>query len=115
MKKKVSIIVIHYNQSEYVKIALDSVFQQSYKEIELIFADDASDDIDLNDLKKYCQRKNEKKFKIVWQINSKNLIERISPVKQECTFLYLPLFTYFSSYLSAFWKEAVLWGYGQSI
>lgn len=94
MKKKVSIIVIHYNQSEYVKIALDSVFQQSYKEIELIFADDASDDIDLNDLKKYCQRKNEKNFKIVWQINSKNLgtVKSLNQALTKCTGDYVLIF-----------------------
>lgn len=94
MKKKVSIIVIHYNQSEYVKIALDSVFQQSYKEIELIFADDASDDIDLNDLKKYCQRKNVNKMKIVWQINSTNLgtVKSLNQALTKCTGDYVLIF-----------------------
>lgn len=73
MSKKVSVILIHYNQPQYVKEALDSVFNQSYNNIELIFADDASSNIDLDYLKKYCKDNNKKKYDIIWQINKENL------------------------------------------
>lgn len=73
VNKKVSIILIHYNQSGYVKEALSSIFKQTYKNIELIFADDASSDLELNDLKEYCKENNKKNFDIIWQINKQNV------------------------------------------
>lgn len=73
MNKKVSIILIHYNQPDYVKTALDSIFEQTYKNIELIFADDCSNQIDVEDLKKYCKENNKNKIDIIWQINNENI------------------------------------------
>lgn len=73
MHKKVSIILIHYNQPEYVEIALDSIFKQTYKNIELIFADDGSKQIDLEHLKKFCNSRNKSKIDIIWQINKENM------------------------------------------
>ncbi len=73
MQKKVSIILIHYNQPEYVEIALDSIFKQTYKNIELVFADDGSKQIDLKHLKDFCSSHNKNKIDIIWQINKKNM------------------------------------------
>ena len=55
--KTVSIILIHYNQKEFIKEALKSVFNQVYKKIELIIADDASEKFDLRDIKNMLKRK----------------------------------------------------------
>lgn len=63
LDKKVSIILIHYNQPQYVNDALDSVFAQSYSNIELIFADDCSKELNTDNLKKYCLNKNKKNIK----------------------------------------------------
>lgn len=73
MQKKVSIILIHYNQPEYVEIALDSIFKQTYKNIELIFADDGSKQIDLKHLKDFCTSHNKNKIDVIWQINQENI------------------------------------------
>ena len=71
--KKVSIVLAHYNQPMYVKQALYSILNQTYNNIELIFADDASTTIDVNNLKKYVKENNKKDFKVIWQINEKNV------------------------------------------
>lgn len=40
----VSLIILFYNQEDYVKSALDGVFSQNYENIEIIISDDASVD-----------------------------------------------------------------------
>jgi len=44
----VSVVVITYNSSQYIQETLDSVFSQSYSNIELIIADDFSKDNTIN-------------------------------------------------------------------
>ncbi len=72
-EKKVSIILIHYNQKEYIKGALSSIFKQKYKNISLIIADDASKDFDLDDIKKFINKQNKKKYEVRYSINKENL------------------------------------------
>lgn len=50
---KVSIIIPTYNSQEFIKSALDSVFSQSYQNIECIVVDGASTDNTLNIIKEY--------------------------------------------------------------
>ena len=40
--EKFTVIITHYNQMQYIEEALKSVLKQSYKNIELIVADDCS-------------------------------------------------------------------------
>lgn len=49
---KVSICIPIYNVENYLSDCLDSIFQQSYQDIEYIFVDDASTDNSINILKK---------------------------------------------------------------
>lgn len=73
LKDKVSIILLHYNQQKYIKEALGSVFDQKYKNIELIIADDATENFDVAEIKKYCKLCNKNNIHVIWQINDKNI------------------------------------------
>ena len=59
----ISCIIPTYKKMDYLKVALDSIFIQDYPKIEVIVADDCSDNIDVNELKKYIE--NNKKENIV--------------------------------------------------
>ncbi len=67
---KVSIIVPVYNSEKYLKICLDSLVNQTLKEIEIIAIDDASSDKSLEILKNY-EQKYPNKIKVY--TNPKNL------------------------------------------
>jgi glycosyltransferase involved in cell wall biosynthesis len=53
---KVSIIVPNYNHESYLRHRLDSVYQQTYQNIEVILLDDASNDESTQILEEYRQR-----------------------------------------------------------
>ena len=61
--KKVSIIVPVYNAENYLKQCLDSIVNQTYKNIEIICINDASTDNSLSILKEY--EENDKRIKIL--------------------------------------------------
>lgn len=50
-----SVIILHYNQQNYLFEALDSVFIQDYDNIELIIADDASYELDIDRIQSYVE------------------------------------------------------------
>lgn len=54
MDIKISVIIPVYNMSQYVGECLDSIVQQTLKEIEVIMVDDGSTDDSLSILKKYA-------------------------------------------------------------
>ena len=55
-KNLVSILIINYNNWQYIDRAIKSCLRQSYKNIEILFFDDKSTDTSINVIKKY--RKN---------------------------------------------------------
>ena len=57
---KVSIIIVNYNNAKYLENCINSVFNQSYKNKEIIVVDDISEDNSLDVLKKF-----KKKIKII--------------------------------------------------
>ena len=59
-KPLVSIVIIHYNTPQYLRTCLDSIFKQSYTNIEVIFIDNDSPDKDGLELVKreYGKREN---------------------------------------------------------
>ena len=52
----VSVVMINYNDSEYLREAVDSVLQQKYEPMELVFVDDASTDASWSILTDYAKR-----------------------------------------------------------
>jgi glycosyltransferase involved in cell wall biosynthesis len=54
LNKKVSIIVPIYNASEYLSRSIESILNQSYKNIEIILIDDASSDNSKDIIKEYA-------------------------------------------------------------
>lgn len=73
MSKLFSVIVLYYNQVDYWKEAIDSVIMQDYPEIQIIFADDGSKNVDFAAISGYVKQNagdNIKEF--IFQRNSKN-------------------------------------------
>ena len=66
---KVTIIIPVYNAEKYLKMCLDSVINQSLKEIEIICTDDKSTDNSLEILKEY--KRNDKRIKIIENTENK--------------------------------------------
>lgn len=69
---KVSILLLCYNNFCYIFEALDSIFNQTYINIELIISDDCSDDFDLKKLQKYISKKPKDKVRKI--IINQNII-----------------------------------------
>ena len=69
MNKKESLITVYitnHNYGKYIKQSIDSVFNQTYKNFELIIIDDGSIDNSKNVIEKY---KKNKKVRIIYQNN----------------------------------------------
>ena len=64
---KVSVIVPVFNTEKYLKECVDSIINQSLKDIEIIFIDDGSNDNSLSILEEYG--KNDKRIKIISKLN----------------------------------------------
>ena len=65
---KASVIIINYNNAKYVDQCIRSILLQSYKNFEIIFVDDNSQDNSLEVIKKYKKKirivKKKKKIKL---------------------------------------------------
>lgn len=74
IKDLFSIIVLHYYQSEFIETALFSVFKQNYSSIELIIADDNSDDFNAEKIDEFVKlNKTDQIVKYSIIKNTKNL------------------------------------------
>ena len=52
-KIKVSVLIVNYNNSKYIKQCINSVLKQNYPNIEIIFLDDGSEDKSLEEIKPF--------------------------------------------------------------
>ena len=59
MNPRVSILIPAYNDEKYIKFAIESVLQQSFKKWELVIVDDCSEDHTYEIAKSYINNKNE--------------------------------------------------------
>jgi len=55
---KVSVLIINYNNEKFIKKSIDSIFEQKYKNCEIIFFDDNSTDASLKTITKFKKKKN---------------------------------------------------------
>ena len=67
MKEKISVVIPVYNVEKYLSRCLDSVINNSYKNLEIICIDDESPDNSLNILKEYSKK--DSRMRIISQKN----------------------------------------------
>ncbi len=65
--KKISVIIPIYNSSKYLKICLNSIINQTYKNLEIILIDDGSNDNSLEICKEF--EKEDHRIKLIHQSN----------------------------------------------
>lgn len=58
MKKKISVIVPIYNSEKYLRRCFDSIFNQSFKDFELVLVDDGSTDSSIEICEEYSNKHN---------------------------------------------------------
>lgn len=56
MKKKISVIVPIYNMEKYLSRALDSIYSQTYHDLEILMVNDGSTDASEKICQEYCQK-----------------------------------------------------------
>ena len=54
----VSVLVVTYNQANYIEQTIDSLIQQDYPNVEIIVADDASTDGTADLIQRYLKKNN---------------------------------------------------------
>ncbi|MDR2933818.1 MAG: glycosyltransferase family 2 protein, partial [Rickettsiales bacterium] len=74
----ISVLIPVYNAENFLKKCLDSVLQQTYKNLKIICIDDASTDKSLDVLKQYAK----KDYRIKIVVMKKNLGENL--IRREC-------------------------------
>jgi glycosyltransferase involved in cell wall biosynthesis len=77
---KVSIVIPVYNVENYLKECLNSLINQTFKDIEIICVNDGSTDNSLNILNEYSQ--NDNRIKVFNQSNSGAAISRNNGIKE---------------------------------
>ena len=55
-KAKVSVLIANYNNAKYINKCINSVLKQTYKNVEIIFIDDRSNDNSLEKVKLFKKR-----------------------------------------------------------
>lgn len=69
-----SVIILHYCQPQYLKGAIDSVLMQNYPSVELILADDGSDNLNRQEITEYIQIHKRSNIKnVICRFNDNNI------------------------------------------
>ena len=69
----VSVVVCSYNNEKYVLDCLNSIFDQSYKNIELLISDDCSIDKTYDIIKEWCELNNDRFVRCYYKRNDTNI------------------------------------------
>jgi len=82
MNGSISVILTCYNLEAYIEEAIESVFRQTKKDIQLIIIDDCSTDASYNIIEKYCEIMTvDRNIKVNYIKNEKNLGVMLSTLK----------------------------------
>ncbi|MDE7372549.1 MAG: glycosyltransferase [Clostridia bacterium] len=84
----ISVILISNNNFKYIFEALDSIFKQTYSNIQLIISDDASKDFNLKKLESYIEKHRAQNISdIVINVNAQNMgtVSHLEYVRSKCT------------------------------
>lgn len=90
-----TVVVIHYNQANYILNALQSVLKQDYPSIELIIADDASHDFDIPQIEDFIAKNKKENVKnVVIYSNEENLgtVQNLNKAIDIATGTYIQFF-----------------------
>jgi len=79
---KIAVVVTVYNQESYIGKCLNSILQQSYREIEVIVVDDGSTDLSSEICDQYAEK--DARVKVIHQLNQGITMARLSGVKKAC-------------------------------
>lgn len=74
-KKKISVIIPNYNNEKYIEKCLESILNQNYKNIEIIFIDDGSSDLSVS-VAKNILSSSDVKYSIIEQYNQNASVAR---------------------------------------
>lgn len=84
----VSIAIITYNQEEFIEETIESCLNQTYKNIELVIGDDASDDKTVEILLKY-KKKYPQKINLILNEKNVGITNNYNKVLSECKGKYI--------------------------
>lgn len=87
MKKLVSVIIPAYNHEKYIKDAINSVLNQTYKNIELIVEDDCSKDNTVKEIKKI----KDKRLKTIFSKENKGPVRTMNHLLSMCKGDYIAI------------------------
>ena len=74
MSQRFSVIILSYNNSQYLRGCIDSVIMQNYYDIEIIIADDGTENFDPMFFERYClEKRRENISRVLVYKNEKNL------------------------------------------
>ena len=65
-KPLISVVITYFKKKKFIKKTLDSIFNQSYQNFELVFVFDDEDKKDLNFIKSLLKKFKRKKLIILW-------------------------------------------------
>lgn len=95
MNEIFSVIIVHYNQIDYLYTAIDSVLCQNYPSIQLIVADDGSIKFPQNEIIKYIaenKKSNVIDFKVIHHALNEGIVKNVNDAYTHCIGKYITQF-----------------------